>query len=151
MVNKSVIKEIKAITDKALSLVGKPEAIEFPKFSSSQLLILDYMFSHTDEVIYQRDFEEILKLSRATVSSVLGTLEKYNIIYRTVDEDDTRIKRVGLTKKAKDFYNCGIEKMQKLEKIATRGMSDEEINTLFMLLCRMNKNLEDEIINNIDK
>ncbi|MCM1220204.1 MAG: hypothetical protein NC548_37510 [Lachnospiraceae bacterium] len=151
MANKSVIKEIKSLTDKALGLVSKTEIIDFPRLSSSQLLILDYMISHSDDVVYQRDFEEILKLSRATVSSVLGTLEKYNIICRTVDKVDTRIKKVELTDKALIFYNCGIEKMQKLEKIATRGMSDEEINTLFILLCRMNKNLEDEIINNIDK
>lgn len=142
MKNKNVLKEIKTLTDQAFGIAGIPEKNEFPKLSSTQLLIMDYILEHHDEVILQKNLEDVLKLTRATVSSVLGTLEKYNIIERTIDEKDTRTKKIVLTSKAKDFYNYGKEKMEKIEKIVTDGISKEELDNFFVVVDKMKANIE---------
>lgn len=142
MKNKSVLKEIKTLTDQAFGIAGKPENSNFPKLSSTQLLIMDYILEHQGEAILQKDLEDVLKLTRATVSSVLGTLEKYNIIERAIADKDTRTKKIVLTSKAKEFYDYGKEKMIKLESQVTEGITKEESEVFFKVVEKMKNNLE---------
>lgn len=139
---KSTIKEIKTLTDQIFGLASKNESNEFPKLSSTQLLIMDYILEHSDEVILQKDLENALKLTRATLSSVLGTLEKYNIIKRLTYKNDTRIKQIVLTEKAIDFYKYGSKKMQVLEELVTKDITEEELTTFFNVIDKIKINME---------
>ena len=60
----------------------------------TQMQIIEYILNHTSEDIYQRDLEDILNLRRATVSGVLHTMEKNNLIRRVTDNEDTRSKKI---------------------------------------------------------
>ena len=48
----------------------------------SQMRIIEYILEHKNENIYQKDLEEVLGSTRATVSSILHTMEKNNLILR---------------------------------------------------------------------
>ena len=56
----------------------------------TQMQIIAYIMAHENEEIYQKDLENVLKLTRATVSGVLQTMEKNSLIERVVDSNDTR-------------------------------------------------------------
>lgn len=142
MKDKSMLKEVKSLTDKIFGMACKVENSEFPKLSSTQLLIMDYVLEHKDKVILQKDLEDILKLTRATVSSVLGTLERYGIIERMVDELDTRTKKIVLTPKAMSFYEYGKDKMKFIEDKVVEGISKDELDIFFKVVDKMNINIE---------
>jgi len=138
----NIINEMKSLSDKMWNCVGN-ENVQFPKFSPTQLVIIDYILEH-EGTAYQKDLESALNLTRATISSVLGTLEKYDIIKRSIDEVDTRTKKITLTEKSLEFYNSGKDKMNKLEKIALKDISPHDLEIAFNVVKKMNNNLEKE-------
>ena len=81
--------------------------IEIEKLSKptpTQMQIMDYFLDNNKKEIFQKDLEDILHLRRATVSGVLQTMEKNKLIQRVTDEEDTRIKKIILNKKAKKIF-----------------------------------------------
>ena len=78
--------------------------------------ILEYMFKHQDQEIYQKDLEKVLNLRRATVSGVLKTMEKNNLIERIIDSNDTRTKKIVLSNNAQKVFESSKEKIESLEK-----------------------------------
>jgi len=83
----------------------------------TQMQIIEYILNHTSEDIYQRDLEDILNLRRATVSGVLHTMEKNNLIRRVTDNEDTRSKKILLNNKAKEIFLQNQKQNKLLHKI----------------------------------
>lgn len=74
------------------------------KPTPTQMQIIEYILEHINEVVYQKDLEEVLNLRRATVSGVLQTMEKNELIERTTNTEDTRVKKIILHEKAKEYF-----------------------------------------------
>lgn len=110
--------------------------------SRSQMEIIHYMLKHINEEVYQKDLEEALNLRRATISGVLATMEKNGFIERTVYENDTRIKKITLSQKAKKEYLRGIECLDKAESKALKGVSRDELETFNKVLDKIIENLK---------
>jgi len=108
----------------------------------TQMQIIDYIIKHNDEEIYQKDLEKILNLTRATVSGVLQTMEKNNLIERTSYEDDARTKKIILTKKAKDMFKQGEEKILEIEKIIIKNIDKKELEIFSKVIQEMKMNLK---------
>ena len=51
--------------------------------SQVQMRIVHYLIQNKDTDIYQRDLQKVLNLRRSTISGILKTMEKHNIIIRT--------------------------------------------------------------------
>ena len=85
--------------------------------------ILEYMFKHQDQEIYQKDLEKVLNLRRATVSGVLKTMEKNNLIERIIDSNDTRTKKIVLSNNAQKVFESSKEKIESLEKKCISGIN----------------------------
>ena len=60
----------------------------------TQMEIIDYILRSENQDIFQRDLEQVLKLRRATVSGVLQTMEKNNLIIRVQSNEDSRAKKI---------------------------------------------------------
>ena len=54
----------------------------YSKPSIAQMQIIKYILKHDGKTIYQRDLEEVFNLRRATISGILKTMEKNNVIIR---------------------------------------------------------------------
>lgn len=115
--------------------------------SRSQMEIIHYMLKHINEEVYQKDLEEALNLRRATISGVLATMEKNGFIERTVYENDTRIKKITLSQRAKEEYFKGIESLDKVEKKALEGISKDELETFNKVLDKIIENLKNDLKN----
>lgn len=114
---------------------------EFIKPSQSQMRIMEYILKHKEEEIYQRDLEEVLNLSRASVSGILQTMEKHKLIKRVIDEADTRTKRIILNNEAIRLFNKRKEDFRKLNEQMTEGITDEELKRFVETLDKMKRNL----------
>lgn len=104
--------------------------------------ILGYMLEHSNEDVYQKDFEAVLKLRRATVSGILKTMEKNDLILRVIDDDDKRIKRLELTDYAKSIFSKTKNKLEKLEDSIAYGISEKDLKVFFYVIDEMKKNIE---------
>ena len=153
MKQNSVLFQIKSIDKMICRNLIKDEDME--EFKSrrdnlhptpTQMQIVEYILKHLDEEIYQKDLEDILNLRRATVSGVLQTMEKNNLISRVVDLKDTRTKKIILNEKAKKVFLEHKKRFKEIEKVVLSGISDEDLTTFCRVLNAMKDNLENHNI-----
>lgn len=111
----------------------------------TQIQIMYYLINHQNEKVYQKDLEKVLNLKRATISGVLKTMEKNNLIERNTSEEDTRVKQIILNKKTKKIYEESRKKFLALEHTITKDLSQEEINQFLSVIDKMINNLKGEI------
>lgn len=118
--------------------------------SRSQIEIIQYLLNHINEDVYQRDLEDVLNLRRATISGILGTMEKNGFIERSIDKKDTRIKKITLSPKAKEEYLKRKKSLENIENIVKKNISDDDLKIFNKVIDKMHKNLEDNINNSIN-
>lgn len=109
--------------------------------SHSQVKVLHYLIHHQDASITQKDIEHHLGLSRATVSGILKTMEKHQLVTRGVSNKDTRIKTVQITPKAITNYEVAATYFQTLQNQMCEGISDDELTMFKHTLTKMHQNL----------
>src|SRR5574344_1660968 len=71
--------------------------------SPYQIAILKYLIQHREDNIYQHDLEKEFNLRRSTVSGIIDTMEKNEMIERIDSVKDARTKQIKLTDKAITF------------------------------------------------
>ena len=147
----SIFYKIKELEKNILKNLAKPtidKQIEnqiICRPTPTQMRIVDYILNNIDkEDIYQKDIEEALKLSKATVSDVLYRMEKNGLIERNTNPNDTRSKKILLSKEAKQLHEVNKKRLQELEKKAGEDITSEELETFSNILNKMIKNLENK-------
>lgn len=134
------IKELeKGIVRKIMSETSHDEM--FSKPSIAQMQIIKYILKHEEETIYQRDLEEVFNLRRATISGILKTMEKNNVIIRVCDPNDARGKIVILSDDAKKFFKEKETLFKKLETVLKKDISKEELETFYKVILKMRDNI----------
>ena len=118
------------------------EKIEQTMPTPIQIKIIEYILEHEGEEVYQKDLEKIFDIRRATVSGVLQTMEKNDLIQRITDVTDTRTKKIILNEKAKQILQKCKIKMDELSKNITEGISEEELENFIKIIQKMKQNLE---------
>lgn len=108
--------------------------------SPTQMQIIEYIIN-SDEEVLQCDLEKAIKLRRATISGVLKTMEKKNLITRVISSKDARVKKIILSDKTKKMYLESKTKLEALEELITSNISDNEINIFLEVMNKMQENL----------
>ena len=116
-----------------------------PITTPTQMQIMEIILK-TLEDVYQKDLEEKLNLRRATVSGVLQTMEKNNLITRVCVSSDARAKKIILNKKAKEIFLSNQQKLVDLEKIITKDISSSDLQLFSKIIKTMKENIK-----NIDR
>lgn len=142
----SIIEEIKILDigiAKRLFKEAKVQCIKRPP-SPLQAKILKYLLEHKEQVICQKDLENDLSVSKATISEVLLTMEKSGLIKKEIVPNDARAKRIILT-------STSLERFQELEKNFSainekliEGISTDELAHFLNILNKMQKNMNEE-------
>lgn len=104
--------------------------------SPIQIQIINYISSHSSELITISKLAEIFDLSKATISDSIKLLEKKDIIQRTQREDDNRIQKVILTPYGEEISRHTLTFTAKLNKIIEE-FSYEEKNNLYLNLLKI--------------
>ena len=134
------IKELeKEIVRKIMSETSHNEMYSKP--SIAQMQIIKYILKHEEETIYQRDLEEVFNLRRATISGILKTMEKNNVIIRVCDPNDARGKIVILSDDAKKFFKEKETLFKKIETVLKKDISKEELEIFYKVILKMRDNI----------
>lgn len=139
-----VLFKIKELDKKIVRTIIKENSdINIPPLTSTQIQILKYMIEHQNEDIYQKDLENILNLRRATVSGVLQTMEKNNLIKREIYENDIRVKKIILNEKTKNIFQKNKQKIDEIEKNITKNISKKDLNDFIKVIDKLITNLNE--------
>ena len=96
----------------------------------------------------QREIVDILKTAPSTINVMLKRMEKSGILVRKKDPEDQRVSRVYLTEEGREVCEKAKEAIKALSEECFEGFSDEERNTLKVLLQKMGNNLEEKLNKN---
>lgn len=139
-----VLFKIKELDKKIVRTILKENSdINISPLTSTQIQILKYMIEHQNEDVYQKDLENVLNLRRATVSGVLQTMEKNNLIKREIYENDIRVKKIILNEKTKNIFQKNKQKIDEIEKNITKNISKKDLNDFIKVIDKLITNLNE--------
>ena len=107
----------------------------------TQMQIIEYILNNNKKDVYQKDLEEILNLRRATVSGVLQTMEKNELLKRVTNSSDARAKKIVLNDKTKKIFLKNKKKIEELEKLVTQNIKCEDLETFSKVINIMKENI----------
>lgn len=103
-----------------------------------------------EDGITQRELSERVGMREPTTVVALKSLEKAGLVTRKKTEQDRRKTYIYLTPHAKKLELVLAPMNAEVHEIATRGMTDGEVETLQMLMRRVIANLADETRSLVD-
>lgn len=89
----------------------------------------------------QIELARMLDVSAATVAVSLKKLEKDGYINRDKDDDDNRFNIITITEKGNQVVEKSKEIFEATDRKVLEGFTEEEKQTLFLLLQKLNANL----------
>lgn|SRR5574344_1391986 len=106
-----------------------------------QIRIMEYLVRHQNKPIAQKDVANLLTIRRSTVSGILKTMEKNNLIVRTNIENDSKSKEIALTpsvyEKALSIKKQGLA----TEKILRKNITESDLLIFLQVLKTIQNNL----------
>lgn len=150
MKDENVVYQIKSLDKMILRNIIQAQDVmrdfSVSKTTPTQIQIIEYILDTDNKEVNQNELENVLKLRRATVSGVLQTMEKNNLITRGASTEDARTKKIKLNKKAEEFFISGKKRIDYIERNMVKGITKKELNFFLNIIDKMKNNIE-----NIDK
>ena len=108
-----------------------------------QSRILGYIFLEESKgnAVFQRDIEEIFRIRRSSVTSVLQLLEKKGLLRRESVPEDGRLKRLALTEEGWKFQNSAFCHLNALEENVREVFTEEELKIFFSYMNRIDERI----------
>lgn len=142
---KSIGFEIKEINDLLIKKISKDAQLENRCIiTPTQVKIVSYLECNKKNTIYQKDIEVYLKSKKSTVSGILDTMEKNNLIKRVNDPKDLRLKQIVLTDYAKDKINNIKLKLEKINNDLEKNISKEDLEVFFKVTNQIKNNINNK-------
>lgn len=113
------------------------------EFGSGQYLFLIKISQN--EGITQKELSKEINIDRANTNRAVFKLEKLGYIKTLAEEKKKRNRNYYITTKGKSIIEDFVPKLSYVTDVLTRGMSDEEKNTLFNLICKVEDNVKTEV------
>lgn len=107
--------------------------------SHGQPRLLHYL-SMNDGCI-QRELAEHCNIEAATVTSILASMEKADLIVRRHNPQDRRILNVHLTEKGRETWKKVEEIFESIDELCFEGFTPEEQRQAIALILRIEENL----------
>lgn len=137
---KGILREIGMIA-RALDSISNIEFIEYD-LTRGQYLYLVRICENPG--IIQEKVAELIKVDRTTASRAIKKLEKNGFIKKKNDEQNKKIKKLFPTEKGKQVYPFIKRENDYSNTVALKGFSQSEVETMFNLLERVRKNVEQD-------
>ena len=95
-----------------------------------------------NEGISQKNIADYCGKDKTSVTKIIDTLEKKNLVVRVSDQLDHRIKRIVLSNKGKKLFLDALPVMEQTRNALRTGINDQEIETLKTILTKIYNNLK---------
>ncbi|MGE6540755.1 MarR family winged helix-turn-helix transcriptional regulator [Bacillus luti] len=135
---KEILREIGMIA-RALDSISN---IEFKEYDLTKGQYLYLVRICENPGIIQEKLSEMIKVDRTTASRAIKKLEMNGFIEKKEDEHNKKIKKLFPTDKGKNVYPFIKRENDYSNTIALEGFSEKEVETIFILLQRVRKNIE---------
>lgn len=135
---KEILREIGMIA-RALDSISN---IEFKEFDLTKGQYLYLVRICENPGIIQEKLAEMIKVDRTSAARSIKKLEANGFIEKKNDEHNKKIKKLFPTEKGEEVYPVIIRENQYSDSIALAGFSEEEEQTLLLLLERARRNIE---------
>lgn len=97
---------------------------------------------HDEDGQIQNDLALITDRNKTSLTRLIHTMERKNLVVRISDEQDKRINRIYLTEKGKAIYQQTLPIIYGSLTKMQANLSEEEIEQLIFLLKKMYSNVE---------
>lgn len=104
----------------------------------TQVQIIDYLLKNEEKDVYQKDFECILNIRKSTISGILDTMEKNNIIKRS---SNGKGKIIKLTDESKIEHEKMIERLKMFNDKLQSNISEYKMKIFYEVLDIMKSNI----------
>lgn len=98
-------------------------------------------FLSDNENATQKEIAEHLHISPPSVATSLKRMEESGLVVRLENKKDARRNTVKLTKKGKELQSFAENTFMRIDDIAYKGFTEEEMDLMVTFLERMNNNL----------
>lgn len=137
--------EIKEINDLIIKQMMRNATCEKRcVITPTQVKIIEYLFQNKERNIYQKDIEKVLNSKRSTVSGILDTMEKNNLISRKNDSSDLRLKQILLTNYAIDKIDQIKSRIKKINNNLEKNIKKEDLEVFFKVTKQVKLNIINE-------
>jgi len=140
-----LIGELKRINNQIKRKIdADPVFIEQNKTTGSRGYVIGFINrkNSAGEEVYERDIEKEFGIRRSTATQMLNSMEKNGLIERVSESSDKRLKRIVLTKKAKECHKIVCAKLDKIDEELTGLLTKEEFSQLKNILEKLKEGLQ---------
>ncbi len=117
------------------------EGKQYDGITATNAWIIGFLAANPDKEIYQKDLEEQFSITRSTASKVLILMEKKGLIERHRVPHDARLKKLTLTKMARNISKQMTANAREFETILTKGLTAEDLDSFYNSIQKMKANL----------
>ena len=146
----SLFNEIRKLSNLTTRYIRKTQNIKTKsELTKPQTIILMYIYENQKDgfKVYQKDIEDKFMIRRSTATELLKKLERLNYIKRQTSPLDARLKDLILTEKSLVFIKHANKNAKNFGDIVGKNITEEEKLTLKNIICKMQKNLTEELNN----
>ncbi len=104
--------------------------------------IIEYLYRHREEQVFQRDIEREFSITRSTVTNILQLMERKGYIQRQSVPQDARLKRLILTEEGARVHEKTMLSLHQTDEFVAGLLTEEENAELLRLLNKLRKGLE---------
>ncbi|MBS5911824.1 MarR family transcriptional regulator [Paenibacillus macerans] len=137
---KEILREI-GIIARALDSISN---IEFKEYDLTKGQYLYLVRICENPGIIQEKLAEMIKVDRTTAARAIQKLETNGFIVKKEDEHNKKIKKLFPTEKGKAVFPFIKREHDHSNRVALAGFTEEETETIFLLLQRVRKNIESD-------
>ena len=104
--------------------------------------IIEYLYRHRDEPVFQRDIEREFSITRSTVTNILQLMERKGYIQRLSVPQDARLKQLVLTKEGIQRHEETLLSFHQTDDYVAGLLTEEENAELLRLLNKLREALK---------
>ena len=104
--------------------------------------IIEYLYRHRDEPVFQRDIEREFSITRSTVTNILQLMERKGYIRRLSVPQDARLKQLVLTEEGIRFHEKTMLSLHQTDDYVAGLLTEEENAELLRLLNKLREALK---------
>ena len=111
------------------------------RITKMQGWVIDYIYDHRTEDVFQRDIEKEFEIRRSTATELLKLMEKNELLIRQLVPNDLRLKKLILTQKALNQHRKMDKMIKEVEAVMLNGISPEEKQIFFEVMGKIRNNI----------
>jgi len=114
---------------------------EFSNITITQSHVIGFIYHHDNYEVFQNDLEKEFYCRRSTITGILQSMEKNDLISRTYSKKDARVKIVKLTDKAISIHEKLMEQIDMFNMELESCLTNDEISNFYSMAKKIKNHL----------